>query len=157
MAQLSWVNALPSGLGYLSRTRFAYRVFGAYGSPSNAQLFTLGGNLLFRGFDMAERQGNAMWIGSMEWRLPVIRDVEWDVGDHILGLRNFVVAAFTDVGDAYQSGKEVGAVAICAGIGLRAEFAWLSFIERTTFRLDFAKTINSTAPMQMWIGIVHPF
>lgn len=157
MAQLSWVVAPPPDLGYLSDTRLAYRIYGAYGTPTNAQLFTLGGNLLFRGFDMAQRQGNELWIGSFEWRLPVIRDVEWDVCDHVVGLRNFNVAAFSDVGDIYQDGKQVGTVAYCVGVGLRAEFAWFSFIERTTFRLDFAKTLNASTPMQMWLGIVHPF
>ncbi len=157
MAQFSFVYAPPSGLGYLSETRLAYRAYGAYGTPSNAQLFTLGGNLLFRGFDMAERQGNALWIGSMEWRLPIVQDVEWDTCDHVVGLRNLGVALFSDVGDIYQDGKSVGNVAYCAGVGLRAEFAWFSFIERTTFRLDFAKTLNANTPIQMWVGIVHPF
>ncbi len=157
MGQISFVHALPSGLGYLSQTRLAYRFYGAYGSPAHAQLFSLGGNLLFRGFDLAERQGNALWIGSLEWRLPIIQDVEWDVCDHVVGLRNFTLAAFTDVGDIYQASQQVGPVAYAAGLGVRAELAWFSFIERTTLRLDFAKTINSNAPMQMWVGIVHPF
>lgn len=89
--------------------------------------------------------------------LPIIQDVEWDVCDHVVGLRNFTLAAFTDVGDIYQASQQVGPVAYAAGLGVRAELAWFSFIERTTLRLDFAKTINSNAPMQMWVGIVHPF
>src|SRR6202044_3616403 len=114
MAQLSWVHPLPQGLGYLSQTHLAYRVYGAYGTPSNAQLFTLGGNLLYRGFDMAQQQGNALWIGSLEWRLPIIRDKEWDVCDHVVGLRNLSIVPFSDVGDIYQNGKSVGDIAYAA-------------------------------------------
>lgn len=157
MGQLSWAYALPAGLGYLSETRFAYRIYGGIALPTNAQLFTLGGSQLFRGFDLAERQGSALWIGSMEWRLPIIRDVEWDVVDHTAGLRNLYVAAFCDVGDIYVQQRPVGPVAVAMGAGFRAELAWFSFIERSTFRLDIAKTVNAASSVQFWIGIQHPF
>lgn len=157
MGQLSWVHRLPEGLGYLSRTKLAYRMYGAAATPTNALIFSLGGNLLFRGFDLKERQGSAMWIGSVEWRLPLIEDVEWDAFDHAVGVRNVNVALFYDIGDIYVRNRSIGPVAHAVGIGLRAELAWLSFIERTTFRLDFAKTVECDSPLQVWIGITHPF
>jgi hypothetical protein len=157
MGQLSWVHFLPEGLGYLSRTRLAYRAYGAAATPSDVQMFSLGGNLLFRGFDLRERQGSAMWIGSMEWRLPLLADKSWDVCDNAVGFRNLYLAAFTDVGDIYLRQHPVGPVAVAVGAGLRVELAWLSFLERTTFRIDFAKTVNSAAPMQIWFGLMHPF
>jgi hypothetical protein len=43
------------------------------------------------------------------------------------------------------------------GLGLRVDVAWLGLIERTMLRLDVAKTINSNAPVQFWIGVQHPF
>lgn len=157
MSQLSWIHKLPQGLGYLSRTRLAYRLYGAIATPANAEVFSLGGNLLFRGFDLRERQGSAMWIASVEWRLPIIRDVEWDTLDHFVGLRNFHIAPFYDAGDMYAKQRSTGPVAHAVGIGLRAELAWLSFIERTTLRLDVAKAINSDTDLQFWIGVMHPF
>src|SRR5205823_3702925 len=84
-AQISFVQEAPEGLGWLSETRFAYRLFGAAGLPQRGQLFSLGGNQLFRGFDMAERQGSLAWIGSAEWRLPLATRVGWDVCDHTVG------------------------------------------------------------------------
>ncbi len=157
MSQLSWVHLLPEGLGYWSRMRLAYRMYGAYATPNNALMFSLGGNLLFRGFDLRKRQGNAMWIGSMEWRLPIVQDVEWDVADHAVGLRNLYFAPFYDGGDIYANHHQVGSIAQAVGLGLRAEVAWLSFIERTTIRIDFAKTINATSNLQVWMGIMQPF
>jgi hypothetical protein len=157
MGQISWVHNLPDGLGYLSDTRLAYRVYGAIATPTNAQLFSLGGSALFRGFDLNERQGSSMWIGSLEWRLPVIQDVEWDAVDHVVGLRNLYVAPFCDVGNAYLSGSPLGPTAVAVGAGIRAELAWLSFLERTTFRLDVAKTVNESSPWQIWVGIQNPF
>ena len=75
----------------------------------------------------------------------------------VVGLRNLYLAPFCDVGNIYVGGHSVGGVAYAAGVGLRAELAWFSFIERSTFRLDFAKTVNAASPVQMWIGIQHPF
>jgi outer membrane protein assembly factor BamA len=157
MGQISWVHKLPADLGYLSDTRLAYRIYGAAAFPQNAQVFSLGGNQLFRGFDLSERQGSSMWIASAEWRMPIVQDVEWDAVDHVVGLRNLYAAPFCDVGNAYINGQATGATAVAVGIGLRAEFAWVSFIERTTFRLDIAKTVNESSPFQFWIGIQNPF
>jgi hypothetical protein len=43
------------------------------------------------------------------------------------------------------------------GAGLRVDIAWFSMIERTTIRFDVAKTLNSSAPVQFWFGVQHPF
>ena len=42
-----------------------------------------------------------LWVGSLEWRFPVVRDVNWNCFDHALNLRNIYAAAFTDVGNVY--------------------------------------------------------
>jgi len=157
MGQISWIHSLPANLGYFSRTRFAYRLFGAAALPNDINLFTLGGNQLFRGFDMQERQGSSLWIASAEWRFPLLSDEEIDVADHVVGFRRMHLAAFYDAGDIYAKNQSVGPVAHAVGIGIRAELAWFSFIERTTFRLDLAKTVNADTPLQFWLGITHPF
>ncbi|MCE9532942.1 MAG: BamA/TamA family outer membrane protein [Planctomycetes bacterium] len=157
MGQVSWVHFLPAGHGYLSRTKLAYRLYGGIATPAKALLYSLGGNLLFRGFDIQERQGSALWIGSIEWRLPLFHDEEYDVLDHVVGFRRLHLAPFYDVGDIYANQRSVGQVAHAVGIGIRAEVAWFSFIERTTLRLDFAKTVNASSPVQFWLGVQHPF
>jgi hypothetical protein len=156
-AQLSWIVPIPDGFGYLSDTRFAFRVYGAYATPNNALMFSLGGNTLFRGFDLKERQGNAMFVGSAEWRLPVYRQIETDVVDHVVGLRGLYLAPFYDAGDMYVLNHTEGGVAHALGVGLRADVAWFSFLERTMLRLDIAKTVNASSATQFWFGISHPF
>lgn len=164
--QFSFVKGMPKvfdwlGSGPLTRwlydTRWAFRIGGAGGVPSNGQLFSLGGGDRFRGFDLAERQGSSVWVGSVEWRIPIMRNLDWDCIDHAAGLRNVYLAPFYDVGGAYLEGQQFGPVAHALGAGLRLDVVWLGLIERTTLRLDFAKTLNVSSPVQIWFGVQHPF
>jgi hypothetical protein len=157
LGQGTYVQAMPDGLGWFSDTVLAFRLYGAFGLPSRVQWFALGGSELFRGFSLSQRQGNALWVGSLEWRVPVIRDVNLPLFDHAMCLRNIFAAAFCDVGDVFSLGQSVGGVSQAVGAGLRLDVAWFTFVERTIIRIDAAKTVNSPAPMQIWAGIEHPF
>jgi hypothetical protein len=156
-AQLSFVQAPPEGLGWLSETRLAFRGQGAWALPKEGKLYALGGDWSFRGFDLAERQGSLMWVGSVEWRMPVWRRADIDVADHFARLKNVYVVPFYDVGDIYLNGKSMGEVAHAVGLGFRFDVAWFSFLERTMLRMDLAKTVNVDSPTQFWFGIQHPF
>jgi hypothetical protein len=142
---------------WLYDTRFAFRVGGAAGLPGRGLLFPLGGGDNFRGFDLSERQGSMLWLGSVEWRLPLAANMHADFGDHLVGVRNVYLAPFYDVGNAYVRGKELGPTAQAVGIGMRVDVTWLGLIERTMLRLDVAKTLDSNVPVQIWFGIQHPF
>ena len=107
--------------------------------------------------DQRERQGSLVWVGSLEWRLPVAQMVQWDICDHVLGIRNVSTALFYDVGDAYTNGQSVGTTAHAVGAGLRLDMAVFGFLERCTLRLDCAKTINDNTPPQFWLGVQQPF
>jgi Peptidase family M1 domain/Omp85 superfamily domain len=166
--QVSFVKSMPRvfdwiGSGALVRwlndTRFAFRAGGAGGLPSNGELFSLGGGDRFRGFDTGERQGSSIWVGSVEWRVPVMKNLDWDVCDHVAGLRNVYLAPFYDVGDSYLKGQSssLGDVAQAVGVGLRLDVVWLGMIERTMLRFDVAKTLSSNTPIQFWFGVQHPF
>ncbi|HEY1379921.1 MAG TPA: hypothetical protein VGF55_24175, partial [Gemmataceae bacterium] len=156
-SQLTYVTTPPAGYGYLSDTRLAVRGSVAGALPDEGEHFALGGATLFRGFDLAERQGSFLWVGNVEWRLPVLRRVCWDAADHVVGLRNVWVAPFYDVGEIYANGHSVDGVAHALGVGLRADVAWFSFIERSMLRLDLAKTLNAASPWQVWVGVQHAF
>jgi hemolysin activation/secretion protein len=131
-------------------------VAGAF--PDESEQFALGGATLFRGFDLAQRQGSFLWVGNLEWRLPIVRRVCWDAADHVMGLRNAWLAPFYDVGEIYANGHPVGnGVAHALGLGLRFDVAWFSFIERTVVRIDAAKTVNESSPWQFWLGMEHAF
>jgi hemolysin activation/secretion protein len=125
--------------------------------PDRGQFFAQGGGTLFRGFDLAERQGSMMWVGNLELRYPLAEHVAWDCLDHVVGARGLWLAAFYDVGDVYVSGRSVGGVAHAVGAGLRMDIALFSFIERATIRFDAAKTINANTPFQFWFGMQHAF
>jgi hypothetical protein len=156
-AQLSYVKCLPDGLGYLSDTRVALRGYGAAAGPRRGEFFTLGGQTRLRGYDLSDRQGSVAWIASLEWRLPVARELRYDLCDHVCGIRHIYVVPFYDVGNAYVAGNQIGKVAHCLGAGLRIDLAWFSFIERSMFSLDVAKVVNDNTPYQVWLGFTHPF
>ena len=144
-------------LNWLRETRWAFRLGGAAALPLNGEFFSLGGGDQFRGYDLTQRQGSITWVGSVEWRVPLFKNLSLDVCDHIAGIRNIYLAPFYDVGDAYVSGHSMGPTAHAVGAGLRIDVAWLGLIERTILRLDVAKTIGGDTPVQIWFGVQHPF
>jgi hypothetical protein len=154
-AELAGVKQLP---GWLGEARVAGRVVAGGALPDRGQFFALGGGTLFRGYDLAERQGSAFWVANAELRYPLVRHVTWDVLDHCIGARNVWLAGFYDVGDIYVDGRSVGGrVAHAVGGGVRVDVAVFSFIERATLRLDVAKTVNDNTPFQLWFGLQHAF
>jgi hypothetical protein len=155
--QFSTVKYLPDWTGWLSQTRVAGRIYAGVALPDNAQIFPLGGAELFRGFDLDQKQGNFVWVGSVEWRVPIIQHVNWDLCDHLGGVRNAYAALFYDVGECFLLNQSQGGVFHALGGGLRVDVAWFSFVERTTLRFDVAKTINDNTPFQFWFGVQHPF
>jgi hypothetical protein len=155
--ELAGVHKLPF-CGPLGNVRAAMRVVGMGALPDQGQFFALGGGTLFRGYDLAQRQGSSLWVGNFELRVPLVRNVEWDALDHSLGARNAWLAAFYDVGETYANGRTVGGtVAHAFGAGLRVDVAVFSFLERATLRFDAAKTINDNTPFQFWFGVQHAF
>lgn len=155
---LAGVQQLPDWLGPLRLARVAGRVVAMGALPDKGQFFALGGGTLFRGYDLAQRQGSAMWVGNLELRVPIVRNVEWDCLDHCVGVRNVWTVAFYDVGDVYANGRSVGGrVAHAVGGGLRVDMAVFSFIERATLRLDAAKVLNDSTGWQAWFGISQAF
>ena len=157
-AELGAVHGLPEWTGPLQAVRVAGRVVGQYATPERGQFFALGGGTLFRGFDLAERQGSALWVGNLEVRVPLARNVTWDALDHCVGARNVWLATFYDVGAVYSNGRMVGGnVAHAVGAGLRVDMAIFSFIERATLRFDVGKPLTGGAPLQFWFGVQHAF
>ncbi len=150
-------DAVRPACSWLSDTRLAVRLYGATSMPGRGEFFTLGGSNLYRGFDLSQRQGSTVWVGSVEWRVPLATRLHYDMIDHAVGLRNVYGAAFYDVGDALVYNHSTGPVAHAVGGGIRLDVSWFSFVERTTLRFDVAKTLNSNTPTQFWFGVDLPF
>lgn len=155
--QASYTMSLPGELGWWSDVKLAVRAGVAMALPTNARMFTMGGNLWFRGFDVFERQGSCMWLGSVEVRVPVKRDVGLEVADRLLRLRTVTLAPFYDVGDMYVAGRSLGPVAHAIGVGIRLEVEFFSFLERATIRFDIGKAIGQDTAPQYWFGVQQPF
>ena len=144
-------------LEWLAETRVAARIYGATGLPTRGEFFTLGGDSLFRGFDQSQREGSTVWVGSLEWRVPLVKGLTWDALDHVVGLRNVYGATFCDVGDAYLMGHSVGPTAYAVGAGLRFDVSWFGFVERSVLRFDVAQTVNDNSPTQFIFAVGMPF
>lgn len=142
---------------WLSESKLAFRAFGAAATPEEGEFFTMGGGSLFRGYDQRERQGSMVWVASAEWRVPVLTDVRWDILDHAIGVRNVQAAMFYDVGNSYINGSQVDELAHALGLGVRFDIALFSFVERGILRIDVAKTLNDSTPLQIWLGFSQPF
>jgi hypothetical protein len=155
--EVAAVQQLPDWFGGY-RPRLAVRALGQYATPTDGQFFALGGSTVFRGFDLAQRQGSLMWVGNAEMRWPLARQVTWDTLDHCVGARNMWLVTFYDVGAVYANSRLVGGnVAHAVGLGLRMDIAIFSFIERATLRFDVGKPLNGGAPLQYWFGVQQAF
>jgi hypothetical protein len=156
-AELAGVQTLPDWFGGY-RPRVAVRGVAQYATPQFGQFYALGGGTLFRGYDLAQRQGSFLWVGNFEVRWPLAQQVKWDILDHCVGGRNLWLATFYDVGAVYANGHAVGGnVAHAVGAGLRLDMAIFSFIERATLRFDVGKPLNGGGPLQYWFGVQHAF
>ena len=142
---------------WLAATRVAVRAYGATSVPGRGEFFSMGGSDLFRGFDLAQRQGSTVWVCSAEWRFPILRETNYACLDKVARVKNVYGAAFYDVGDAYIRGVPLAPVAQAVGGGLRLDVAWFSFVERTTLRVDVARTVNAETGVQVWFGLNQPF
>lgn len=149
-----WLNRMAY---WAADTRLAVRAFGGTSVPSYGQFFTMGGGEMFRAFDLAQRQGNTAWVGSVELRLPLVRKSSVDAADHLFSAKNTYLAVFYDIGDAYVNGQSLGSVAHGVGAGLRCDVAFMSFVERFLIRFDVAQAINQNTGTQFWFGLQQPF
>ena len=155
--ELAGVLSVPERFEWFRGVKVAGRVALQGAFPDQGQFFALGGGTLFRGYDLAQRQGSFLWVVNKELRIPLFRHVDWDVADHVAGVKNLHSVLWWDMGAVYTNGREVQNVAQALGVGLRADLAVFSFIERATLRVDVGKTVNDSTPFQVWFGVQQAF
>ena len=152
-----FVKSMPEGLGYFSGSKWAFRVWGGKGFPTNGYFFQLGGSNMVRGLPRDALEGDMGWVGNIEWRLPLWKQADVDFLYRVGVMENLYAAVFYDVGEIYLNNNSNGGVVHSFGAGLRFDLSWLGFIERTTIRLDVAKAVNQNEPVQFWFGLQHAF
>jgi hypothetical protein len=152
------VRPLPTFSGEPSKSRLAFRVYGGFGAPDSQPLFRLGGGRRLRALDLTQQLGSSVWLGTFEWRYPLWREVDGDLLDHILGIRNLIGALFYDVGQSYLHG-DWHPVVHGVGVGLRIDTALFAFLERATIRIDLAQPVGlgpKYGPV-LWFGLNQVF
>lgn len=157
-AEYGVVRPLPNLWGGPSKSRIAFRVYGGFGAPDNLPLFRLGGGRRLRALDLTQQTGSSVWLTTLEYRYPLWREVNQDLFDHVVGIRNVLGAVFCDVGESYLRGRW-GPVVTGVGVGLRIDCALFSFLERAALRVDIAQPIGigpKFGPI-IWFGINQVF
>src|SRR5262249_50906636 len=118
----------------------------------------LGGGRRLRALDLTQFEGSSVWLTTLEWRYPLWCDIDQDVLDHVVGLRNLLGSIFYDVGQSYLRGR-VSPVVDGGGGGLRVDVALFAFLERATLRVDLAQPVGigtSRGPV-LWFGLNQVF
>lgn len=155
-AEYGFVRPLPEGLGYLSKTRLAVRGYGGFGSPDSAQLFRLGGGRRLRALELNQETGSSVWLATLEWRMPLWREIDRDYLDHVVSCRNLFGAVFYDVGQSYLNGH-FNAIVHGVGVGLRLDTSLFAFLERANLRIDIAQPIGRPGGPVIWFGLNQVF
>ncbi len=152
------VRALPTWSGERSKSRIAIRGYGGFGSPDNLDLFRLGGGRRLRALDLSQNLGSSVWLATVEWRYPLWQELDQDLLDHVLCLKNLVGAVFFDVGQSYFAGRWAPVV-FGPGVGIRIDTALFAFLERATIRIDIAQPVglNRALGPVLWFGLNQVF
>ena len=152
------VHPFPDVFGYRPKSRVAFRAFGGFGYPDHYPLFRLGGGQRLRALNLSQNLGSSVWLSTFEWRYPLWADIDTDLADHVVGLRNLLGAVFYDVGQSYLRGS-FGPVVHGVGVGLRLDVSLFAFLERAALRVDLAQPVGlgtSRGPV-LWFGLNQVF
>ena len=154
--QVSVVQRIQHGPYWLQQTKLAGRLGGGYGWNSNGQHFRFGGPGRFRGVRAASVEGNAFWLGSLEWRFPATGELDWEVADNTASLHSIDGSLFYDVGRSYLFNRPQGDIDHAIGAGLYFEIPILSFVETLTVRAEYGYSmVNGTSAF--WFGLHRAF
>jgi len=154
--QISAVQRVNHGPCWLQQTKVAGRLAGGYGWNNNGQHFRFGGPGRFRGVQATDVEGNAFWVGSLEWRFPITGEIDHEFLDNTAALHSVDGSLFYDVGRSYQFDRPQGVTDHAIGGGLYFEIPILSFVERLTIRTEYGYSLaNETSAF--WFGLYRAF
>ena len=101
-------------------------------------------------------EGNAFWLGSLEWRFPLTGELDHEILDNTAALDSVDGSLFYDVGRSYLFDRPQGATDHAIGAGLYFEIPILSFVERLTIRTEYGYSlVNQTSAF--WFGLYRAF
>ncbi len=140
------------------QSKLGTRVKYGWGSVDDKNLFELGGIDGLRGYDRKTVRGANALLGSLEYRFPLLNNLDWQFFDHTFGLQKISGVAFVDAGHSWYDSFEDSRLRKDAGIGLRLHMNVASFLEQAVIRLDAAQAIHEEEDdIHYWLGINHAF
>ena len=98
---------MPDGMGYFSETRVVAGVW-RHRRPGQRLAFPTRRGDTARGMKRDAREGSAVWVATVEWRLPVSHDLNWDLCDNVCRMKHLDAVVDYDGGDIYLNGRSVG-------------------------------------------------
>ena len=144
--------------GFLPEQKLALHLKSGWGFPSDKNLFELGGDESLRGYGRKAMRGSRFFLGSLEYRFPLIRQTNLRLLDNIISISAFQGVAFFDAGRIWHGDVEKSNIKKDAGLGLRVHVDIGSYLEKLILRIDVAQAINEPKEdPHVWFGISHAF
>ena len=142
----------------LPRQKIASRLKLGLGSPSDKNIFELGSDEGLRGYGRKDIRGSHMLLGSLEYRFPLLDDINYRCFNNIINFKNLQGVLFFDIGKSWFGEFGEADFKKDAGFGLRFHINIGEFLEKIVVRLDLAQAINeSKEDPRVWLGINHTF
>ncbi|MDD5668457.1 MAG: hypothetical protein PHE58_00290, partial [Candidatus Omnitrophica bacterium] len=119
---------------------------------------SLGGYDGLRGYDCKTIEGSHMILSGIEYRFPVLSDMNMSFLKNWLTLGKIQAVGFFDIGRSWYSSFSGSSFKKDAGIGLRAHLDAFGFLERMIIRVDVAQAINEPkSDPHIWFGLSQVF
>jgi hypothetical protein len=139
-------------------TKLAFRIKGGWGYPDDKELFRLGGMDGLRGYNRKDVRGANVFLGSVEYRFPLFKDLHQSMLDRIVSLQGIDGVVFFDAGQAWFNDFAESRLRKDAGGGLRFSVNIGSFLEKVIIRADVAQAVHdSHEDPRFWLGLNHAF
>ena len=141
-----------------TESKLAFRLKYGWGFPDDKNLFELGGINGLRGFDRKTVRGAGGLLGSVEYRFPLLKNLDLSCADHVVGLESIGGVAFLDGGGAWYDSFSDTDWKQDLGLGLRFTVNIGSFLEKIMVRMDVAQAVGeSKSDPHFWFGVNHAF
>jgi outer membrane protein assembly factor BamA len=138
--------------------KLAVRLKGGGGHPKDKYLFYLGSDCQLRGYDYKEIKGSAFCLGSLEYRFPLMRDIDARWCYNVLNLDEVQAVLFFDAGTAWFDRFNESGFRKDAGLGFRFYFNVAGAAERVALRVDVAHPLDEPGgDTRVWVGVNHVF
>jgi hypothetical protein len=142
----------------LANQKLAFRIKYGFGSPSDKNLYYLGGDEALRGYGRKANRGSQIILGSIEYRFPLRGNLNLRFFDNIFNVNKLQGVLFFDCGQNWYNDFRNSYLKKDAGIGFRFHIDIGSFLERLILRLDIAQAINEPEEdTYIWLGVSHAF